>query len=147
MNLKPASASDYPVLLQIWEDSVRASHDFLPEARLQALKPMLLDSYFPQVNLWLWQDAAQQCLGFIGVAEANIEMLFVHPQAQGLGIGKALLSHAIHQLGANHVDVNEQNPKALAFYQHAGFEITARSEQDGQGWPYPLLHMYLPNQA
>ena len=75
MNLQAASASDYPVLLQIWENSVRASHHFLPEARLQALKPLLLDSYFPQVNLWLWQDAAQQCLGFIGVAEANIEML------------------------------------------------------------------------
>ena len=34
MNLQAASASDYPVLLKIWEDSVRASHDFLPEARL-----------------------------------------------------------------------------------------------------------------
>ena len=145
MNLKPASASDYPVLLQIWEDSVRASHDFLPEARLQALKPLLLDSYFPQVNLWLWQDAAQQCLGFIGVAEANIEMLFVHPQAQGLGIGKALLSHAIHQLGANHVDVNEQNPQAVAFYLANGFAVSHRSPTDAQGRPFALLHLSEPD--
>ena len=126
MNLQAASASDYPVLLKIWEDSVRASHDFLPEERLQALKSLLLDSYFPQVNLWLWQDAAQQRLGFVGVAEANIEMLFVQPQAQGLGIGKARPAEdrgeRRHQRGrsrkaldASYAGSHEINPKLNFF--------------------------------
>ena len=43
--------------------------------------------------------------------------------------------------GARAVDVNEQNPQALAFYKRQGFRIVGRSAQDGQGMPYPLLHM------
>lgn len=37
----------------------------------------------------------------------------------------------------------EQNSQALGFYQHIGFSIIGRSELDGQGKPYPLLHMEL----
>ncbi|MGY0625916.1 MAG: GNAT family N-acetyltransferase, partial [Paraglaciecola chathamensis] len=44
---------------------------------------------------------------------------------------------------ATKVDVNEQNPKALGFYQRIGFKVVGRSELDGQGKPYPLLHLAL----
>jgi putative acetyltransferase len=37
--------------------------------------------------------------------------------------------------------VNEQNRSALAFYEHLGFERTGRSPVDGQGRPYPLIHL------
>ena len=43
----------------------------------------------------------------------------------------------------NKVDVNEQNPQALGFYQHYGFEVIDRSPLDGSGKPYPILHMAL----
>jgi hypothetical protein len=33
--------------------------------------------------------------------------------------------------------------QALDFYQHIGFSVTGRSPVDGQGKPYPLLHMVL----
>lgn len=54
-----------------------------------------------------------------------------------------LATHAINELGATKVDVNEQNEQALGFYQHIGFSVTGRSPVDGQGKPYPLLHMAL----
>jgi putative acetyltransferase len=41
------------------------------------------------------------------------------------------------------VDVNEQNPQGVGFYRHMGFEQVGRSELDGQGNPFPLLHMRL----
>jgi putative acetyltransferase len=44
------------------------------------------------------------------------------------------------------VDVNEQNEQALGFYRHLGFEVVGRSPLDGQGKPYPLLHMTLAGQ-
>lgn len=68
-------------------------------------------------------------------------MLFIDADSHGKGIGRSLLRWAIEQ-GANKLDVNEQNPQALAFYQHCGFEITGRSALDGQGRPFPLLHMH-----
>ena len=60
-------------------------------------------------------------MGFQGVAEGNLEMLFIHPDHRGKGIGKALLKHAIQKLRITKVDVNEQNVQALGFYEHAGF--------------------------
>lgn len=41
------------------------------------------------------------------------------------------------------VDVNEQNPQAVGFYLHYGFVQTGRSPLDGEGRPFPLLHMSL----
>lgn len=54
-----------------------------------------------------------------------------------------LLQYAIAEFGVNEVDVNEQNPQGVAFYRHMGFEQVGRSELDGQGNPFPLLHMRL----
>jgi len=68
-------------------------------------------------------------------------MLFISPDAQGHGIGSALCQYAIEYLGATKVDVNEQNPRAREFYEKMGFSFVNRSELDGQGKPYPILHL------
>ncbi|RDV12574.1 GNAT family N-acetyltransferase [Pontibacter diazotrophicus] len=44
---------------------------------------------------------------------------------------------------AMEVDVNEQNTKAVEFYQKLGFETYERTAQDDQGKDYPLLRMKL----
>lgn len=73
----------------------------------------------------------------------KLEMLFVAPDARGGGVGRQLVAHAIGQCGATMVDVNEQNEQAVGFYRKMGFVETGRSPLDGQGKPYPLLHMVL----
>ena len=37
--------------------------------------------------------------------------------------------------------VNEQNPQAVGFYEHLGFQTYKRTECDEEGNPYPLLYM------
>ncbi|CNC57983.1 acetyltransferase [Yersinia enterocolitica] len=70
-------------------------------------------------------------------------MLFVDAEQRGKGIGKVLLRHAIDEQGADELDVNEQNTQAIKFYKKNGFVTVGRSELDGQGRPYPLLHLKL----
>jgi putative acetyltransferase len=82
-------------------------------------------------------------VAFMGVERDKIEMLFVAPQARGTGIGRQLISYAVNELNARYVDVNEQNPQAIGFYEKMGFEIFGRSELDAQDNPYPLLRMRL----
>lgn len=82
-------------------------------------------------------------MGFCGIHDGNIEMLFISPDARGKGVGALLAAYAIKSLGATKVDVNEQNEQALGFYLHIGFSVIGRSPIDGQGKPYPLLHMAL----
>lgn len=143
MNILPAQKSHHLELIEIWEQSVRATHDFLAEADIVALKPLILEHYFDAVNLNMAQQDDGEILGFCGVSEGNIEMLFISPTARGKGVGARLAAHAIRTQGASKVDVNEQNAQALGFYEHIGFVVTGRSALDGQGRPYPLLHMTL----
>lgn len=143
MKVDIVGKSDYPSLLEIWEASVRETHDFLLEEDLQELKPLILAQYFDAVDLRCAKNNDDEILGFCGVHNDNIEMLFISPDARGKGVGNLLICYAIKTQGAKKVDVNEQNEKALGFYQHIGFSVTGRSPVDGQGKPYPLLHMAL----
>ncbi|WP_136253953.1 GNAT family N-acetyltransferase [Onishia niordana] len=143
MNVESVRKEDYRELLDVWEASVRATHDFLREQDLLELKPLIYEQYFGAVDLTCVKDGSGEILGFCGVHDGNIEMLFIAPHARGEGIGSLLLDDAVTAQGATRVDVNEQNPQALGFYQHKGFAVRDRSPLDGLEKPYPLLHMEL----
>jgi putative acetyltransferase len=143
MRIEKADKEDYPELISVWEASVRATHDFLTEEDILSLRPLILDQYFDAVELWCVRDADGKIMGFCGVAEGNLEMLFVAPDSRGQGVGTALCRLAVDRMGVTRVDVNEQNPQALGFYEHFGFKIVGRSPLDSQGNPFPLLHMAL----
>ena len=80
-------------------------------------------------------------MGFAGINDTNLEMLFVHADVLYQGIGTALLEFVVQNYGVRFVDVNEQNEQARQFYLSRGFAVISRSPVDGQGRPYPILHM------
>jgi putative acetyltransferase len=139
--INSASQRDYPAIIELWELSVRASHFFLPEDYLQKIKS-LLPSILPTVKLFVHFDKDNQTItGFVGVSEEKIEMLFIHPDNRGQGIGRLLNKFAVEQLQTYKVDVNEQNEKAVSFYKKMGYKVVGRTEVDGLGKPFPILQM------
>ncbi len=138
-----ATPADLPRLFEVWESSVRATHGFLTEADLQALIPLVKEGLATFEPLHVVRGPAGEALAFMGVAEGTVEMLFVHAEHRGRGLGHLLLTHALTDHGATRVDVNEQNPQAIAFYLRHGFRVAGRSPLDGQGQPFPLLHLTL----
>lgn len=143
MIIRQATNADHPYLLNIWLRSVRATHHFLKESDIEELLPQLRDIYLPAVELWVAVDAEDCPLGFVGLNENHVEMLFIEPGLRGKGIGRTLLDHARRSRNQMSVDVNEQNPDAVGFYLHYGFIQTGRSPLDGEGCPFPLLHLSL----
>jgi putative acetyltransferase len=141
--VSPVQVKDFPRVLEVWEASVRATHDFISEADIQFFKP-LVQGVLPQMPvLTCVRDNQGQVIGFLGLEGEKVEMLFIDPQWRNQGIGRRLLRQAIHVHGATALDVNEQNPQAVNFYLKMGFEVVGRSETDGTGKPFPLLHMRL----
>lgn len=140
----PTSADRHPQLLELWEQSVRASHHFLNDEQVLKIRQQIIQhGYFDQVQLF-HVEHQQQILGFMGIAGSKLEMLFISPLAFRQGIGSQLLQHAL-TLDVTEVDVNEQNSDAITFYLKYGFEIISRSETDSEGNPYPILHLQLKN--
>lgn len=127
-------------LLQIWEGAVRATHHFLTEEAIVALRPTVGQA-LAAVPVDALVDEEGRIVAFIGVANGKIEMLFVDAQQRGRGLGRLLVHHAVANRHAAAVDVNEQNPAAHGFYERMGFVVTGRDELDAQGNPYPILHM------
>lgn len=132
---------DYPLLAAIWERSVRASHDFLSENVIAEIKAALEPDYFPNVDLYAASVNGRK-VGFVGLSDVKIEMLFVDADCRGRGFGSALVDFA-KRTGAVAVDVNEQNRAAYRFYMAHGFNVIARDDTDDAGRPYPILHLGL----
>ena len=75
----------------------------------------------------------------------HMEALFIDPAWRGQGVGRRLIDHALSLHPTLTTDVNEQNAQAIGFYEAMRFARTGRSDQDGQGRPYPLIHLrYAP---
>ena len=129
------------ILLDIWEDSVRATHIFLSEKAIMDIK-----AYVPQAiqgveHLIIAQDENGKIVAFMGIDGDRLEMLFLSPVVRGKGLGKSLLQYGIEHYAIREVTVNEQNPQAVGFYEHMGFVTYKRTDCDEEGGPYPLLYM------
>ena len=141
MKIRKAQLEDHQTLLAIWEQSVRASHDFLSEQDIQLLIPMVRDQALPGLEVWVLCDESSAPIGFMGLDNNKLEALFISPTSFRRGGGKLMLEYARKLKGELQVDVNEQNPSAVAFYLSNGFVVAGRSPTDSQGLPFPLLHL------
>lgn len=140
-NIFPALPERWDELVGLWERSVRATHTFLTEQDIRSLSPVVGKAVKQIGKLLCIPDPEGKTLAFMGVEGDKLEMLFVDVQARAKGLGKMMVKYAIQRLGVCYVDVNEQNPQALGFYEHLGFRVFARSALDSQGNPFPVLHM------
>ena len=138
----------------IWQKSVEATHLFL--------SPQDIKDILPQVGIGLKQIPIllgsftddDTPIGFAGIADDKLEMLFLSPDYFQQGIGYKMISTAIQDYqikyvdvnkqnpkALKYVDVNKQNPKALKFYLRQGFTIFKRSPVDSDNRPFPILHL------
>ena len=144
--IRPARAEDHPALVALWERSVRTTHDFLTEADIVALRPLVREALSDDaLELWVLTERADVPIGFMGLAGHDIAALFLEPARRGQGGGRRLVTHAQElRDGDLTVDVNEQNPAARGFYEALGFVVVGRSPLDDAGRPFPILHMRRP---
>jgi putative acetyltransferase len=139
-NIRQSRPADGERVVRIWCDAVDATHDFLAPEDRTAIEAEVR-GFLPSAPLWLAVDADDRAIGFMLLDGASMEALFIDPAHRGAGVGRALVAHALTLHPALTTEVNEQNGQAVGFYERLGFVPTGRSELDGQGRAYPLIHL------
>lgn len=137
------SAADLDALTDLWETSVRATHDFLAPDEICFYRSLVRGGALSAVRLWVVRRPGGGFAAFAGVADGMLEMLFVAPDLRGRGLGRCLVEHAVARCGVRRVDVNEENTQAAGFYARLGFRVVSCDPLDASGWPHPILHLAL----
>ena len=138
--LRLSRATDGGAVVDLWRRAVDATHDFLSAEDRQAIDAEVA-GFLPHAPLLLAVDAQDRPQGFMLIDGTHMEALFIDPDVRGQGIGRQLVEHALAQHPQLTTDVNAQNAQAVGFYLRMGFVETGRSALDGQGRPYPLIHL------
>lgn len=128
-------------ILDVWEASVRATHTFLKEEDIEFYKNHLkhFDFELLHVDIAIGEDG--NIIGFMGIQNRKLEMLFIHPDYIGLGFGKKLLEYAMNLYRIEELDVNADNLSAIEFYSRFGFQVIDEKPVDNYNKPYPILTM------
>lgn len=130
-------------LLEVWEDSVKATHLFLSNEEIKNIKEYVPKALKEVSHLVIIENENHIPIAFMGIECTKLEMLFIKNGERGKGLGNKLLNYGIENYNVNELTVNEQNPNAKGFYEHMGFKTYKRTEFDEQGKPYPILYMRL----
>ena len=130
-------------LLEVWEDSVKATHLFLSSDDIKDIKEYVPEASKCVSHLVIIENESHQPIAFMGIDNTKLEMLFIKNSERGKGLGKKLLNYGIEKYNINELTVNEQNLNAKGFYEYMGFQTYKRTEVDEQGKPYPILYMRL----
>lgn len=130
-------------LLEVWENSVKATHLFLSDNEIEKIKEYVPQALKEVAHLIVIENENDIPIAFMGIEGTKLEMLFIKNSERRKGLGRQLLNYGIKNYNINELIVNEQNPNAKEFYEHLCFKVYKRTELDEQGNPYPILYMRL----
>ena len=130
--LRPFVPADTDAVADLW---VRAWNLTMPQYDFGARRPWLLE----HLDKARREDAAimlagEPPSGFIVLwpASGELDQLAVDPPSWGSGVAEALMAWAKARCGdALWLDVNQDNPRAVAFYRRHGFRIDTAGVNPG----------------
>lgn len=139
--VRPATPDDHATLLRVWRRAVEATHHFLTASDVDFYEQAVA-SYLPRMtDLRVVDGPDGRPAGFVAQDDGEIHMLFVDPAVHGQGLGTRLLDDVAAAHPVLRLDVNEQNESGRRFHAARGFVEVGRSPLDGEGRPFPLLHL------
>ena len=137
--VRAAREADLDALTELWERAARTSHGFMADEDFVDARPYVRDGLLPSMDVWI-AECGHEVLGFTGVRDTHVELLYVEPAHHGEGVGSLLLEH----VGPTSVEVYRGNERGLGFYLAHGFTPSRTHPHDSFGRPFPVVHLVRP---
>lgn len=141
--IQPMQPDDTPHLLKIWLDASLIAHAFIGEAKLLEQRDLVEHKYLPMAETWV-ACSDEKPVGFISLLGNFVGGLFVHPDEQGSGVGRRLVTHAATLKGELMLEVYTANSSAVSFYTAMGFAEISRRDVDDDGLPLENARLRRP---
>lgn len=125
--------ADTEDLLDVWYRASLIAHPFLSEKFRADERTEIVQRWLPIAETTVYETEGR-VVGFIALIGNEVGAIFVDPEYQGRGIGRALMSHARSSRGVLELDVFEANSIGRGFYDALGFEVIGRhlNQEAGQ---------------
>lgn len=128
MNLRRASLDDMPTLARLHRHTVRTSLPFVPDLHTPEEDAWwFAERLYAANEIWL-AEGDDGPLGYVAFRPDFIEHLFVHPDAQGNGLGLELLDQARRHAFEMTLWTFQQNLRARRFYERHGFVAVRQTD-------------------
>ncbi|MDW3217552.1 MAG: GNAT family N-acetyltransferase [Acidimicrobiales bacterium] len=138
--LRPYQPEDLTALLEAWMAASRVAHPFLDDAFLEREQRMIGEVFLPASDATV-AVVDDRVVGFISLLDNEVGGLFVHPDHQGDGHGRALMDHARASRPFLELEVFEANAIGRRFYDRYGFSEVGRGADTDAGFPVLRLRL------
>ena len=112
-----ASYKDHEEIIEVWEQSVKATFNFPNENYLQEIKSQLT-SALENIKVYVYRTKYGRIKGFVGLRGHKVEMLFIHPEYFGQDVEMQLTNFCLYSLHIDELNVKERDESALEFYKN-----------------------------
>lgn len=135
LRLAPAGEADFEALLSLRLLAMRESLEIVGRFDPQRARERLSRGYLPAYTRHILKN--NELVGFVVVVPREkdwlLDHLYVHPSAQGLGVGSWVLTQVLAEADAKHMAVHVtalKHSEANRFYLRHGFVVQAEGEWD-----------------
>lgn len=131
--IRPYADGDLEDVLDVWYRASRLAHSFLGYEFFSRERRAIADRWLPMAQTLVY-EAEKTVAGFIALIGNEVGAIFVDPEVQRRGIGRALMDRARESRPFLELDVFADNEVGRRFYAAYGFEEIGRHTHEDTGF-------------
>lgn len=138
--IRPYKKSDEDEVADVWYQASLIAHSFLSEEFLISERQMLSERWLPMSETIVY-EADGRVVGFLSLVGNEVGAIFVDPNHQRQGVGRALMDAAHEARPFLELEVFEANSGGRQFYEAYGFRLVGRHTNEASGHPALRLRL------
>lgn len=140
MEIRSIADGDLEELLDVWHRSSVIAHSFLPPEFFETERRQIAERWIPIAETTV-AEVDGRVVGFLSLIGNEVGAVFVDPELQGQGVGRALMDAARATRPFLELNVLEANELGRRFYDAYGFEFVDRHVGEATGHPELRLRL------
>ena len=130
--IRKYAEADCETIIEVWSAASLVATPFLTKDFLAEERENIRTIWLSKAETWVFEDKGN-VVGFISLIGNEVGAIFVQPDNQGRGIGRALMDYAASLRDDLFLDVFEENDVGRRFYDRFGFKFQHKHVHEQSG--------------